>query len=128
MAFHPGFVPPPQKMAFHPGFVPPTRRWHVIPVLFHPPEDGMSSRLVPPPEDGISSQHVPPPHPPKGGLKNLNINALLGYKLNPKTDYYVLIWRFLKFDFRCIELSVMKSRVIERNMAVAPPSCLPCRP
>ena len=62
---------------------------------------------------------VPPPHPPKGGLKNLNINALSGYELQPKTDYYVLIWRFLKFDFRCIELSGMKSRVIERNMFYA---------
>ena len=40
----------------------------------------------------LVSPQNPPPNPPKGGLKNLNVNALLGYKLQPKTEYDVLIW------------------------------------
>ncbi len=30
-------------------------------------------------EDGLSSRLVLPPHPPKGGLKNLNVNALASH-------------------------------------------------
>jgi hypothetical protein len=33
----------------------------IHPSLFHPPEEGNSSQLV------------PPPHPPKGGLKNVDL-------------------------------------------------------
>ena len=52
-----------------------------------------------------------PPNPPKGGLKNLNINTLLGCKLHPKTDYNVKFRRqhpvdIFVLDFYCHELKL----------------------
>ncbi len=59
----------------------------------------------------MSSLLVPPPNPPKGGLKNLNVNALSGYKLHPKTDYMVKLRRqhpvdIFVPDFYCHELKL----------------------
>ena len=62
---------------------------------------------------------VLPPNPPKGGLKNQKYNAIGDCTSQIKTVYYVLIWRFLRFDFRCIEFFFMRSRVVERNMFYA---------
>ena len=47
----------------------------------------------------------------KGGLKNLNVNALSGYKLHPKTDYMVKLRRqhpvdIFVPDFYCHELKL----------------------
>ncbi|MDX9948512.1 MAG: endonuclease domain-containing protein [Bacteroidales bacterium] len=67
--------------------------------------------LFRPPEDGISSLLIPPPNPPKGGLKNLNVNALSGLKFQPKTDYKVKFRRqhpvdIFVLDFYCHELKL----------------------
>ena len=88
--------------------------------------DIVSNQIQPPhpiafgtPEDCLSSMLVLPPNPPKGGLKNQKYNAIGDCTSQIKTVYYVLIWRFLRFDFRCIEFFFMRSRVVERNMFYA---------